>query len=824
MKYSIYHIAQILNAAIHPANAPDREIEYLITDSRHIVSPANSLFFALKGPNRDGHDFIAAAYGRGVRSFIVERIPGLDQFPGACFLSTSMQAPIQALQNLAATHRARFNLPVIGITGSNGKTVVKEWLYRVLSANKTCIRSPRSYNSQTGVPLSVWQIEPEHEIAIFEAGISRPGEMQKLEKIIRPDMGIFTNIGPAHDAGFRSREEKIAEKLLLFQRVKRLIYRKENPLIEKAVEAMGCPVFSWSTSKPADLQIQQTTLSQGQTRFEAQYRGETINASIPFTDEASIENALHVWAAALALEVPQPVIEEGLRQLEPIEMRLELREGINGCTLINDSYNSDFQSLSIALHFLTRQRHVGAKTLFLSDFLEIGIREKQDVYQKVAGLIKEEGVGRVYGIGREVVQLGRYLPDQYPAFFFPSTEAFLAAFRESDFFNESILLKGARPFAFERIARRLQPHTHRTLLEVNLAGIAANLQVFQKKLSPGVQLMVMVKAAAYGSGSLEIARLLAYQGVHYLAVAYADEGVDLRRNGIHLPILVLNPEPATFDALVEYNLEPEIYSLNQLKELGAFAAGKEIQIPVHLKLDTGMHRLGFEPFQTDELIRLLNSHSLLVVKSVFTHLAASDSPEFDGFTHRQMALYLSMFRQIETGLGYRPLRHALNTGGISRFPNYQMDMVRLGIGLYGLGVGDPATRELSPALTLKATVSQIRELAAGETVSYSRSGKINSPRKIATLSLGYADGLARLAGNGRFKVKIRDKAAPTVGNICMDMTMVDVTEIPDAAEGDIAVIFGPDWPVESLASAACTISYEIIAGISGRVKRVYIQE
>ncbi len=824
MKYGIHHIAKILNASIYPANSPDREIEHLITDSRHIVTPANSLFFALKGPTRDGHDFISAAYLRGVRSFVVERRPGETLFPDACFLLPAMQTPIAALQNLAAFHRSRFNIPVVGITGSNGKTVVKEWLYRILSASAKCIRSPRSYNSQTGVPLSVWQIEPEHEIAIFEAGISRPGEMQKLERIIRPDIGIFTNIGAAHDAGFSSRDEKIKEKLLLFQQAKRIVYRKGNAVVEKAVEALGRQVFSWSTSQPADLQIRETVISPGQTRFQACYQGQEMEACIPFTDEASIENALHVWAAALALDVPLPVILEGLKHLEAVEMRLELREGINGCTLINDSYNSDFQSLSIALHFLARQRQGAAKTLFLSDFLEIGIREKQDIYQKVAGLIKEEGVSRVFGIGREVVELGRYLPDPYPAFFFPSTEAFLASFRESDFFNESILLKGARPFAFERIARRLQPHTHRTLLEVNLAGVASNLQVFQKKLIPGVQLMVMVKAAAYGSGSLEVARLLAYQGVHYLAVAYADEGIDLRRSGINLPILVLNPEPATFDALIEYNLEPEIYSLLQLNELAAFASKKELQITIHLKLDTGMHRLGFEPFQTGELIRLLKRYPLLVVKSVFTHLAASDSPEFDEFTHQQMARYQSMYTRIEHALGYRPLRHVLNTGGIARFPDYQMDMVRLGIGLYGVGVGADLSKDLQPVLTLKATISQIRELAAGETVSYSRSGKINSPRKIATLSLGYADGLSRLAGNGRFKVRIRGKAAPTVGNICMDMTMVDVTDIPGVAEGDIAIVFGPDWPVETLAEAACTISYEIIAGISGRVKRVYIQE
>ena len=824
MKYDLHHIARILQADIFPGDFPAAEIDHLITDSRHIGAPANSLFFALQGPNRDGHDFIAPAYQGGVRAFVVSKLPETGLFPDACFMLLRGSSTLDALQSLAAFHRSRFQLPVIGITGSNGKTIVKEWLYSVLYGHWKCVRSPRSYNSQIGVPLSVWLIEPDHQIGIFEAGISKPGEMNRLASVIRPDIGIFTNIGPAHDAGFADRNQKIEEKLLLFQHAGLIIYRKGEPIVEDALLSLNRPVFSWSTIGPADLEVTQTRDSGSGTEITALFQGKPIQVTIPFTDEAAVENALHVWSAALALGMPHDRIAARLSRLDPIEMRLELREGINGCTLINDSYNADFQSLSVALHFMSKQRHRGKKTLFLSDFLEVGPNEKRDFYRRVARLLQEEGISRVFGIGKEVAELRQHLPDDITMFFFPSTETFLASFRQSDFFQEAILLKGARPFAFERIAKRLQPHTHRTVLEVDLAGISSNLQAFRRSLAPGVRLMVMVKAGAYGSGSIEVARLLSYHHVDYLAVAYADEGVDLRRNGIVTPILVLNLEPATFDALVEYDLEPEIYSLKQLRELAAFADERQLTMSIHLKLDTGMHRLGFEPAQVPELIGQLTRYPFLQVRSVFTHLAASESSAFDGFTRQQMDRYNAMFDSLAQALGYRPLKHALNSSGISRFPEYQMDMVRLGIGLYGIGQGPDRGGKLLPALTLKATVSQIRDLPPGETVSYGRSGKIMSPRRIATISLGYADGLKRSAGNGAFSVCIRDKAAPTVGNVCMDMTMVDVTGIPGVQEGDVAVIFGPTWPVEQLAQATGTIPYEVFSGISPRVKRVYVQE
>lgn len=802
--------------------APDASFEFICTDSRQITFPQRSLFFALIGRRFDGHAFINEAYRGGIRHFVVSQKMELAAYPDANFLL--VEDTLAALQALAGFHRRQYDLPVIGITGSNGKTIVKEWLFQLLHEDYAIVRSPRSYNSQFGVPLSVWSIQPEHQLAIFEAGISQPGEMERLASIIDCNIGLITNIGDAHSEGFSDTRQKVREKLRLFSHAAPLIYCRDYEDIEAEVKELGRPLFSWSRRREADLQIleQQITDHDG-TRLRGRFRGRESTLQIPFTDEASIENAIHCWAVLLHLGYDHEVIARRMLQLEPVAMRLELKEGINQCVLINDSYNSDINALNIALNFLAQQSAFTRRTLILSDILQSGLPPRK-LYRRVAGLIQGAGITRIIGIGEHTRLLDELTPPSLERHFFADTATFLSAIDRFSFEREAILLKGARPFAFERIAQLLAKKAHRTVLEVNMNALNHNLRVFQALVKPGVKIMAMVKAAAYGSGSLEVAKLLAYQGADYLAVAYADEGVELRRGGVRLPIMVLNPERPAFELMARYQLEPELYNFKLLREWLDFQPPGGDRPSVHLKLDTGMHRLGFEEADLPELTDLLQPRPELNIQSIFTHLAASEAPEHDAFTQGQIAAFSKAYDQLAGALGYRPVRHVLNSSGIVRFPQYQFEMVRLGIGLYGIDASGIIQEKLRRVGSLKASISQIKHLTAGETVGYGRRGKVERPTRIATVTIGYADGLPRSAGDGRYRVRIRHRLAPTVGSICMDMCMVDISHIPEAREGDSVEVFGDRPRVTDLAACENTIPYEVLTRISPRVKRIYIQE
>jgi alanine racemase len=791
LPYAISDIQQILSAAWLQRSDPDARVENLLIDSRQVSAPAVSLFFALPGKRHDGHRYLDDLYQRGVRQFVVSQEVGLNNLPEANVLK--VDNTLDALQALAAYHRAQFNIPVIGITGSNGKTVVKEWLWQLLSADYNIVRSPKSYNSQVGVPLSVWQMNKHHTLAIFEAGISQPGEMERLAKIIRPTIGVFTNLGPAHQEGFASEEQKLSEKMRLFEGAEWLV----------CAEKFTPKNFNGRVLHP---EIQENSA-----------------AALPMTGGLwGAQNAMLCQSVLGILGVAEPVIAERMRRLEPVEMRLELKAGIQQCTLVNDFYNNDLASLRIALQFARQQARSGRLTLILSDILQSGMPGKV-LWGQVAAAVQAHGVSRLIGIGRDIPTIQALLPKDFPAQFFPDTDHFLRQLENANYHDETILLKGARPFEFERIARRLEQKSHKTVLEVNLTAMVHNLNVYNKLLRPGVKTMAMVKAAGYGSGSAEVAKLLEFHRVDYLGVAYADEGIELRQAGVRLPILVLNPDRTTFDALYRYGLEPEVYSLAALDELTEYAQ-KDTKLAIHLKIDTGMHRLGFEKADIPALTAKLRDFPNLHVQSVFSHLSASDARQHDAFTHHQAAVFADIYAEIKTALGYAPLRHICNTGGIEHFPEYHFDMVRLGIGLYGIG-GAAIQPQLRTVNVLKATISQIKHVPAGESVGYNRnSGILSQPMRIATISIGYADGLLRLAGGGRYAVLVRGQKAPTVGNVCMDMTMVDVTHIPGARAGDEVIVFGENPSVQELAACLQTIAYEAFTNVAERVKRVYWQE
>ncbi len=822
MHYAIKNILTIIegqwiNKTIHEAT-----IDHILFDSRKIIFPKSALFFAFTGIRSDGHQYIESLYEGGVRNFIVSKNLSLKKFPEANFIKVA--DTLMALQRLATFHRKQFNLKTIGITGSNGKTIVKEWMFQLLHEDFNIVRSPKSYNSQIGVPLSVLQIEPEHELGIFEAGISTIDEMQKLQPIIDCEIGIFTNIGPAHDAGFNNLKEKISEKIRLFKNTTNIIYCKDQEASAKQIQQFKDKnLFSWSRHSDATLRIiKEVTAPQGNTIIEANYQSNHTFIQIPFTDSASVENAIHCWATLLLLGFDPSIISQKMMCLEPVAMRLELKEGINNCTIVNDSYNSDLASLNIALDFLVQQERYTNRVIILSDILQTG-KDLIKLYSKVAHLLSEKKISKMIGIGSEIPIIEKYLPKSISAQFYKDTFNFLSHFNPDVFEKQIILLKGARQFEFEKIANRLAQKNHKTVLEIDLNALVHNLNVYSQLLKPDTKMMIMVKAAAYGSGSSEVARLLEFQKVDYLAVAYADEGVQLRKAGIQLPIMVLNPEEATFDSLLRYKLEPEIYSLSLFNQLVQYLSIDQ-KISVHLKLDTGMRRLGFEEKDIVDLCSFLKGNPKIYVKSIFSHLAASENPAHDDFTKKQAEKFLTFYDKIATTLGYQPIRHLLNSNGIVRFPQYQWEMVRLGIGLYGIDDSAIIQRQLERVHTLKATISQIREVQAGTTIGYGRSGKIDETKRIATISIGYADGFLRNAGNGNYKVLIRGKQASTIGNICMDMTMVDLSNIPEAGEDDEVIIFGKNLPVEELANCMETIPYEVFTNLSERIKRIYFQD
>lgn len=817
-EYKIEKISSIVGGKIFGTNLKT-SISYLLTDSRSLISPNETIFFAIKGARHDGHKYIEELYKKGLRAFVVSSVPKTEKYHNSAFIL--VDNTVTALQKLVQFHRNQFNIPIIGITGSNGKTVVKEWLSQLLAAEKNLTKSPRSYNSQIGVPLSVWQLDKNSDVGIFEAGISLTNEMENLENIIKPDIGIFTNIGQAHQENFENFYQKISEKLKLFRNSKTIIYCSDfNEINEEIVKRYSDKkLLTWSKESNANLQIESITKSEKSTIIKAVFQKKHFEIEIHFIDDASVENSITCWLTMIHLGYSHEIIADRMKNLVPVEMRMELKAGINDCLIINDSYNSDIGSLIIALDYLKQQHQYSQKTVILSDLLESGKNEKT-LYKEVASIINKSNIYRFIGIGEGISKYADFFKGK--KHFFLDTTEFINQITDFQLQKEAILLKGARVFQFEKISSILQYKVHETVLEVNLNAVIHNLNYYKSLLKPETKVMAMVKAFSYGSGILEISNLLSHQRIDYLAVAYIDEGIELRKAGITIPIMIMNPEENGFNQMFEYNLEPEIYSL---KVLISFIKSQKYYLsgsyPIHLKIDTGMKRLGFLSSEVDELLNILSENNSVIVKSIFTHLVASENRSQDEFTKQQVEMFLNVADKIEKQLKYKVIKHVLNSSGVERFPEYNLDMVRLGIGLYG--VSSVSKDKLMNVCSLKTIISQIKTLEINDTVGYNRKGKLETQGKIATIPIGYADGLHRILSNGVGKVMINNKIAPIIGNICMDMTMINISGI-EAKEGDEVIIFNENYPIENIAKDAQTIPYEILTSISRRVKRVYFQE
>jgi alanine racemase len=824
MNYSIKEVSDIIGAEYNTIH--EGIISHLLTDSRTLSFPESSLFFAIRTKTNDGHRYIHDLYQLGVRSFVVtDEYPEFYRMPDAAFLF--VKNVLGALQKLVVFHRKRFSIPVIGITGSNGKTVVKELLYQLMHVDFNIVRSPRSYNSQIGVPLSVWEMNEQHTLGIFEAGISLPDEMDKLRPLIAPTIGLITNIGEAHQENFRSAKEKCMEKLSLFIDSEVILYNADDKLIERTLDAMclSYKAIGWSrTDMDATLFVNAIEKGETSTKIRCATMGIAREYIIPFTDDAFIEDILHCMAVMFYLNPANIVNKDAVfASLEPVAMRLEVKDGINGCQLINDTYNSDINSLHVALDF-QQSRRADKKlknTVILSDILQTGMALKS-LYTKVAELLHRKKVDRIIGIGPGIRENG-HLFDGMETAFYLSTSEFIHLFKPDMFRDEILLIKGSRSFHFEQITELLEKKVHETILEVDLDAIIHNFNYYRSRLHPKTKMVCMVKAFGYGVGSFELARTLQDHRCDYLAVAVADEGEDLRKEGVSMPIMVMNPELNSFHLLFDYMLEPEVYSFRLLDALIKEALRRGVtSFPIHIKIDTGMHRLGFEPEDMPEVCRKIKSQGGLVVRSVFSHLAGSDMPELDDFTNKQIEIYSEAASILEKGLGYPALKHILNSAGIERFPDVQKDMVRLGISLYGVSASGKV-EGLQNVCSLKTIILQIRNVPAGDSIGYGRRTAVRRDSKIAVIPIGYADGLDRHLGNGAGEALAGGRRCPIVGNICMDACMIDVTDT-NVKEGDPVIIFNDELTVNELADKIGTIPYEILTSISPRVKRIYFRE
>ena len=817
MKYSIEKVTTLIGARRY--GNTEAQVSWLLTDSRSLCFPEETLFFALKTQRNDGHRYIQDLYNRGVRQFVVEQVPENYEtlYPEANFLR--VPHTLAALQRLAERHRDEFDIPIVGITGSNGKTMVKEWLYQLLLPSQRIVRSPRSYNSQIGVPLSVWLLNEQTEIGIFEAGISQPGEMMALRDIIQPTIGVLTTLGAAHQENFRSMEEKCMEKLELMHDTEAMVYCSDNDIISRCIRRMAYKgqKISWST---CDEQATLFIKSVENSRITYIWQGEENCYTIPFIDEASIENSITCAAIALYLGLTPSDLADRMPHLEPVAMRLEVKEGQRGCILINDSYNSDINSLDIALDFMSR-REAKKKTLVLSDIFQTGV-SSAELYAQVSELATKRGITKFIGIGPELTAQADkiQIADKQ---FFADVKHFLSSDAFTSLRDEMILLKGARPFGFDLITEQLEQKVHETILEVNLNAVVENLNYYRSFMKPETKMVCMIKADAYGAGAVEIAKTLQDHRVDYLAVAVADEGVTLRKAGITANIMIMNPEMTAFKTMFDYDLEPEVYSFRLLDALIKAARKEGITgWPVHIKLDTGMHRLGFDPERDmDELIDRLTHQQAVIPRSVFSHFVGSDSDDFDNFSRLQFKRFEVGSQKLQAAFSHKILRHMDNSAGIEHFPDRQMDMCRLGLGLYGVDPRD--NRILNTVSTLKTTILQMRDVPKSETVGYSRKGKLDRNSVIAAIPIGYADGLNRHLGNRHCYCLVNGQKAEYVGNICMDVALIDVTDIP-CKEGDQVEIFGEHLPVTVLSDVLETIPYEVLTGISNRVKRVYFQD
>ena len=824
MKYSVNDIKNILdsnNFIVSKSfiNIPECTIEHCLTDSRQVSFMDTTLFVALETNTGSGHKYVEDLYKQGVKNFLISIWDKkYESFSANFFL---VDNTLKALQALAMYHRDNFKshaelfrFPIIGVTGSNGKTIVKEWLYQLIKDKFNCCRSPKSYNSQIGVPLSVLNLNESHNLGIFEAGISQTGEMERLAMIIKPKIGIITNIGNAHNAGFKSQEEKIEEKIKLFYAADTVICPNKYG-IEKYFEKKLTQLITWGINdEKAVINVSKTTNGASST-LSFQYNNRSYEYKIPFTDDASVENALNAIICCVFLSISDLNTEA----LEPVAMRLELKQGINNCTLINDSYNSDLGGLAIAIDFLNSQSKNTSlsKTLILSDIAQTGTDDKS-LYTAVADLIKEKGINRFIGVG-EISSYKNLFPEG--STFYERTIDLINA--QPTFINEIILIKGARKFEFEKITNYLSAKSHETIMEVNLSALVDNFKHLRSFLKQDTKAVAMIKADAYGCGALAVGQTLSHYNCDYFGVAVADEGVELRKAGIQTPVIIMNPELNTFDLLIKYRLEPEIYNFKILKSFAEYTETEGIKnFPIHLKIDTGMHRLGFERKDIAELIRFLKTHKSLKVVSAFSHLVAAEDKNEDEFTLKQINTFKAVTEELETKLNTKFLRHILNTSGVQRFAEHQMDMVRMGIGLYGIGIDKNSP--IRPVATLKTRILQIKQLTAEETVGYNRKGRLSKNTTIAAIPIGYADGLSRAFGNGNGYVMVNGKKAPFVGNICMDVCMIDITGIPNVNEGDMVTVFGAEPTISELAEKTNTIAYEILTSVSKRVKRIYYQE
>lgn len=817
MNFTVHQICEILQCSDYNRTFDEIHLSILETDSRAIVKPEQSLFCALKGSRTDGHAFITKLAKQGVRVFLV-RSDFVSDLNDACLIR--VPDVLKAIQALAIAHRKQFNIPVIGITGSNGKTIVKEWLYNLLQNKFRICKNPKSYNSQLGVALSVLELNESHELGIFEAGISAKGDMKSLAEMIQANMGLITNIGDAHQAGFSGMDEKTKEKLSLFSDANKLIYRKDYQSIDYHIGHLNKSI-SWSQKLEADYIIEHLKRSDSTLHIQLRHNLAVYHFHINFGDEASLENIMHCLVLSIELGLTEEEIQTGLYQLHNMPMRLEQKEGLNGCVLINDSYSLDYKSLQLALQFVDQQDRHLPRTLVLSDFPEQ--KSTQELWKAVAELLTKYQIQKVLTVGQDISDLKNNLDKDITLIHFESSEQLLDSMDSMHFSHELILIKSARKYRLERFFQQLSLSTHDTILEIDLKSIKHNVSVYRSELKSGVRLMAIVKAAAYGSGQYEIARLLEHLEVDYLAVAYLDEGIVLRNKGIQMPIMVMNTGSADFNLFLEYKLEPEIFSNAQLKRLIG-EIGVNTAMTIHIKLDTGMHRLGFLEEDIPELMNTLKVNQQLRVASIFSHLSSSDQEKFDEFTAVQADRFYTMSAQLLPLFKDPPLLHLLNSGGIARHPECQYDMVRLGIGMYGFDSDAKMARRLEKAHTLKTRISQIKAVGQRETISYNRSGSLPSGGKIGVLAIGYADGLPRNAGLCGYRVALNRQRAGIVGLVCMDMCMIDLSDVENTSEGMEVEVFGKNAALEELANLTGTIPYEILSRISMRVKRIFLQD
>ena len=827
--YTIKQLEKIISGDWKTSNK-QAKVNAVLQDSRKLDNPSSTLFFAIKGDRLDGHHYLDKMYEKGVRNFVVCSAGVLEKLDGVNYVV--VKDSLQAMQNLASFHRSQFNLPVVAITGSNGKTIVKEWCHQMLQGDYDICRSPKSFNSQLGVPLSVWRLNSKNTLAIFEAGISEPNEMERLEKIIAPNIGIFTTIGVAHNENFIHENHKIKEKLKLFLKTQTLIYCSDIPILHQNIRAVfgnnttfsGAPeLLSWGKNSESKVHIVKETSYDKTTEIAAEYQSKKYFFTIPFADVSSVQNAMQGVVLMLHLNYSEAIINERLNCLQRVAMRLEQKEGINNSTIINDSYNSDYDSLKIAMDFMRQQKYKKKKTVILSDILQSGV-PGVDLYAAVNDLLINNEVNRFIAIGPDLMRHQFIFKSENfegGLYFYPDTKGFIGSIQDEDFGAETILIKGARRFEFELVSAALEEKAHATLLEIDLNAVVHNFKLFQSKLNSNTRVMAMVKAFSYGVSSVEIAKLLSFHRVDYLGVAYTDEGITLRKAGIATPIMVLNPEERSFGAIIKHNLEPEIFSFELLKQFALAVDNSDYKgaYPVHIVFDTGMRRLGFEPKQLNKLVDHLKNLPSLEIKSIFSHLAGSDEEGLDDFTHEQLALFDTLSQELLNALKSNAIRHIANSSGITRFPEAQFDMVRLGIGMYGFN--KELQSQLQTVVKLKSTISQIKHVSKGESVGYGRKGRAMKDIRIATIAIGYADGLNRLLSNGLGEVSIHGKRGAIIGNVCMDMTMVDVSKIPEAKVGDQVEIFGEEILATEIATKTNTIPYEVLTGISERVKRVF---